>query len=43
MTVRCIECADEYLVETDAFSDGCMTYYVGFMTARMEGGDDDDA
>ena len=41
--VRCTECDDTYLVETDAFGDGCMTYYVGFMAERMEGGDDDDA
>ena len=40
MTVECIECGDSYPVETDAFGDGCMTYYVGFMAARMEGGDE---
>ena len=27
MTVECVECADSYAVETDAFGDGCMTYY----------------
>ena len=43
MTVECVECGDSYSVETDAFGDGCMTYYVGFMAARMDGGDDDDA
>ena len=40
MEVLCIECADSDLVETDAFGDGCMTYYVGFMANRMEGGDE---
>ena len=30
MTVEC-ECGDVYLVEPDAFGDGCMTYYVGFL------------
>jgi transcription elongation factor Elf1 len=43
MQVVCAECGDSYSVETDAFGDGCMTYYVGFMTGRMEGGEDDDA
>ena len=38
MTVECIECGDSYQVETDAFGDGCMTYYVGFM-AKREGGE----
>jgi hypothetical protein len=28
------------LAEPDAFGDGCMTYWVGFMAQRME--DDDD-
>ena len=40
MTVECIECGDSYAVETDAFGDGCMTYYVGFMANRMEGGEE---
>ena len=43
MEVWCTECDESYSVETDAFGDGCMTYYVGFMAERMEGGDDDDA
>lgn len=34
MTVECTECADVYLVEPDAFGDGCLTYYVGFLTGR---------
>ena len=41
MEVRCTECDDSYLVETDAFGDGCMTYYVGFMTQKLEGGNDE--
>ena len=39
LTVSCLSCCSEYQVETDAFGDGCMTYYVGFMAQRMEGGD----
>jgi len=38
MTVECIECGDSYLVESDAFGDGCMTYYVGFMAEQMNAG-----
>lgn len=37
MTVEC-ECGEVYLVEPDAFGDGCMTYYVGFLTGQ-EGGE----
>jgi hypothetical protein len=33
MTVEC-ECGDVYLVEPDAFGDGCMTYYAGFLTGE---------
>ena len=36
MTVECEECGDSYAVEPDAFGDGCMTYYVGFLTERQE-------
>ena len=36
MTVECQECGESYVVETDAFGDGCMTYYVGFMVDREE-------
>lgn len=39
MHVECTECGDSYEVETDAFGDGCMTYYLGIMTAKMEAGD----
>ena len=39
MTVECQDCLDSYLVETDAFGDGCMTYYVGFMAERLREGD----
>jgi transcription elongation factor Elf1 len=35
MTVACTECGDIYDVETDAFGDGCMTYYVGFVAANI--------
>lgn len=34
MTVECTSCGDTYLVEPDAFGDGCMTYYVGFLAQR---------
>ena len=40
MQVECMECADSYLVEPDAFSDGCMTYYVPFLADRER--DDDE-
>ena len=36
MTVECQECGDSYLVEPDAFGDGCMTYYVGFLAQFEE-------
>ena len=36
MTVECTECGASYLVEPDAFGDGCMTYYVGFLSRRRE-------
>ena len=39
MSVECIECGDSYEVETDAFGDGCMTYYPAIMAKKMEGGD----
>lgn len=31
MTVECAECGETYLVEPDAFGDGCMEYYVPFL------------
>ena len=34
MTVECA-CGESYLVEPDAFNDGGMTYYVGFLVDRM--------
>jgi hypothetical protein len=30
MTVECLECGESYLVESDAFGDGCMKYLLGF-------------
>ena len=41
MTVEC-ECGETYQVEPDAFGDGCMTYYVGFLTEREESDDEGD-
>lgn len=37
MTVECESCGDVYLVEPDAFGDGCMTYYVAFLTGQSAG------
>lgn len=36
MTVECTsrECGDVYRVESDAFNDGAIVYYVGFLTGR---------
>ena len=44
MTVECQnpECADEYLVEPDAFNDGCVTYYIPFVASRMQEARDDE-
>jgi transcription elongation factor Elf1 len=42
MTVECEGCGVSYEVETDAFNDGCMTYYVPFMAAKLSGEGDDD-
>ncbi len=41
MTVECQAdgCGDSYLVEPDAFGDGCVTYYVPFLAERMYGGE----
>ena len=36
MSVVCQECGDEYVVESDAFGDGCITYYVGFLQEAGE-------
>jgi len=36
MTVECARCAEVYLVEPDAYGDGAMTYYVGFLTGETE-------
>jgi hypothetical protein len=41
MTVECLDCGEAYLVEPDAFGDGCLTYWVGFMTERMEDNNDE--
>lgn len=43
MTVECLEpdCGDTYLVETDAFGDGCMTYYVGFLSQMEDAGNEE--
>ena len=43
MTVACAECSDSYDVETDAFGDGCPTYYLPLVTHRMLGGDGEES
>ena len=43
MTVECQDCGDTYSVEPDAFGDGCMTYYAGFLATRLEEGGDPNA
>jgi hypothetical protein len=39
--VECTECGETYLVEPDAFGDGCMTYYVEVMIRKEEGDHDE--
>ncbi len=34
MTVQCTECDEGYGVEPDAFGDGCVEYYIPFMTQQ---------
>ena len=36
MNVTCLNCADSYDVEPDAFGDGCMKYYFPKMIERLE-------
>lgn len=33
----CFFCGDRYDVETDAFGDGCMTYYIGMRAEKLDG------
>jgi uncharacterized Zn finger protein len=40
MTVECQDCGDVYDVETDAFDDGCMTYYVPLQIRKIEEAND---
>ena len=40
MTVYCLECEDSYDVETDAFGDGCVKYYIPFMVELEFGGEE---
>lgn len=40
MTVECGSCGDTFDVETDAFHDGGIEYYVGFLTEQARRGDD---
>lgn len=35
MSIECTKCGDSYETETDAFGDGCMTYYFAIMTRRL--------
>jgi|CXWL01.1.fsa_nt_gi hypothetical protein len=34
MSVVCLECSDNYDVESDAFGDGCMKYFFPLMAQR---------
>ena len=34
MTVQCVECGESFTVEPDAFGDGCVEYYIPYMTER---------
>lgn len=45
LTVTCLDCADGYDVESDAFGGGCMTYYFPLLVARFtrKGGGASDA
>lgn len=40
LTVECQDCGDVYDVETDAFGDGCMTYYVPLQIRKLREGAD---
>ena len=42
MTVLCDECGDGYDVETDAFGDGCMKYFVPLQVRKRLGEEEDD-
>lgn len=35
MQVECISCGESYEVETDAFGDGCLTYYFAIIADRI--------
>ncbi len=37
MTVLCRDCCDSYDVETDAFGDGCVTYYFTLIAEHRRG------
>jgi hypothetical protein len=41
LSVTCLECAEGYDVETDAFGDGCLTYYFPLMAKRVLGEESD--
>ena len=36
LSVECESCGESYEVETDAFGDGCMTYYFPLQLKRAE-------
>lgn len=40
LEVVCPECGDAYSVETDAFGDGCMTYFFPLMLKQRLGEED---
>lgn len=41
LSVECCECGDSYEVETDAFGDGCMTYYPAVMARKLDADGED--
>ena len=41
MHVECTSCGESYEVETDAFGDGCVTYYFAMMADRLGIGEHD--
>src|SRR4051794_14603840 len=41
MTVRCLDCQDEYQVETDGLNDAGVHYWPNFMADKLMEGDDE--
>ena len=41
LNVACLECGDNYVVETDALNDGGIHYYPAVMAEKLRGGDEE--